>query len=171
MVKPKNPYISVIIPSYNSFYTIKFTIEHILKQESINNILEILVVDSSDDDKTKKFLETVNSTLLKVITSGIKVLPGTQRNIGAKIAKGKLLVFIDSDAYPTSDWLSQIHKVYTQGYIVGGGSYLIGNQKKQTILLPSIILNSVNTYRLEKLEGKKWHPLAIYFVIGNYSYK
>jgi len=35
------------------------------------------------------------------------VSPGTNRNIGASIAKGEIFAYIDADAYPRSDWLSK----------------------------------------------------------------
>lgn len=120
-----DPYISVIIPSYNSIYTIKKTLEGLSKQSILSKILEIIIVDSSDDILTKEYLKTINESVIKIIYSGIRIMPAKQRNIGALIAKGKLLAFIDSDAFPENDWLYYIDEAYSNGCLVGGGSYLI----------------------------------------------
>lgn len=123
------PYISIIIPSYNSAHTIGRTLEGINSQSIKDKILEIIIVDSSDDLVTKSFLNSLESSVVKVIHSGIKVMPAKQRNIGAFAAKGELLVFIDSDAIPNTDWLVHINNAYSSGFTVGGGSYLIDKQQ------------------------------------------
>ena len=41
----------------------------------------------------------------KVVPTG-PVLPGRKRNIGADVAAGAVLAYIDSDAYPRKDWLA-----------------------------------------------------------------
>ena len=41
---------------------------------------------------------------VKVAPTGV-VLPGKKRNIGARVATGDILAYIDSDAYPRGDWL------------------------------------------------------------------
>jgi glycosyltransferase involved in cell wall biosynthesis len=119
------PFISIIIPSYNSAHTIGRTLDGIRSQITFHKILEIIIVDSSDDSITKEFFDSIKSPLIKIITSGIRVMPAKQRNIGAEAAKGDLFVFIDSDAIPSEDWLFHIEKAYLRGYRVGGGSYLI----------------------------------------------
>jgi len=116
---------TIIIPSYNSFKTIAYTIKHLLDQDAFSYNDEIIIVDSSDDLCTKEFLKTINNDAIKVIISGIKVMPAIQRNIGVKNAKGDLLVFIDSDAYPEENWLGEIKKAYSLGWKAGGGGYLI----------------------------------------------
>jgi len=117
--------VSVIIPSYNSIKTIGKTIKGLENQTSIKNLIEILIVDSSDDDATHTFLVNHPNPIIKVIRSGYKVIPSIQRNIGAKQAKAELLCFIDSDAIPADNWIEKIIEVFNKGYKVGGGSYLI----------------------------------------------
>src|SRR6056297_236658 len=129
MIANDCPYISVIIPSYNSFRTINNTIEKIIDQNTRNYILEIIIVDSSEDEKTKKTLENINCPFVKIINSGKKVPPGASKKYWCFNAKGKLLIFIDSDAYPASNWLRGIHEAYINGFMIGGGSYMIDNNQ------------------------------------------
>jgi cellulose synthase/poly-beta-1,6-N-acetylglucosamine synthase-like glycosyltransferase len=42
----------------------------------------------------------------KVVATG-PVSPGKKRNIGASVARGEVLAYIDSDAYPRRDWLAK----------------------------------------------------------------
>jgi glycosyltransferase involved in cell wall biosynthesis len=48
-------------------------------------------------------------------------MPAKGRNIGGNAAKGEILAFIDSDAYPASDWLKAIARAYSEGCFAGGG--------------------------------------------------
>jgi glycosyltransferase involved in cell wall biosynthesis len=121
---------SIIIPSYNSIRTIPFTIENILEQDNFCCIEEIIVVDSSDDNLTKDFLYSIKHEKVRIIDSGIRVMPSIQRNMGANEAKGDVLVFIDSDAYPAKNWLTKIMSAYNEGWIAGGGAYLIPEFQK-----------------------------------------
>ena len=117
--------ISIIIPSYNSHKTIASTIEHLIDQDQFSHVCEIIIVDSSDDQHTKKYLNSISHERIRIITSGIKVIPAIQRNIGAQHAKGDLLIFIDSDAYPSEKWLLKIMSAYAEGWKVGGGGILV----------------------------------------------
>jgi len=116
---------SVIIPSYNSIKTIPFTLARLLQQTALPQLLEIIVVDSSDDLETKAFLDSQTNDRIKVMTSGSRVMPAIQRNIGARAARGALFVFIDSDAYPADNWLEIILQAYQKGWKAGGGSYML----------------------------------------------
>lgn len=117
--------VSVIIPSYNSIKTIDYTINGLLKQSKQELIREIIIIDSSDDDVSHEFLKSKQNDIIRVHRSGYRVMPAIQRNIGAKLATGKLLCFIDSDAFPEYNWIESIVDVYDKGTLAGGGSYKI----------------------------------------------
>lgn len=127
---PEQTNVSVIIPSYNSIKTIGRTLQALENQTSLKSIVEIIIVDSSDDDATHDFLLKYTNPIKTVIRSGYKVIPSVQRNIGAKQAKAQLICFIDSDAIPSNNWIEKIIEAYQQGYKVGGGSYLIPDFQK-----------------------------------------
>lgn len=133
-VLEKNTTATIIIPSYNSIHTISHTIEGIKKQTCINAIKEIIIVDSSDDENTHNWLKSQEDDFVIVTRSGYKVMPAIQRNIGAKMATGDLLCFIDSDAFPSESWLETILEYYQKGYRIGGGGYEVPYfQKKSKI--------------------------------------
>lgn len=117
--------ISVIIPSYNSSITIGKTIGAVLSQSQGELVNEIIIVDSSDDIITKQVIAEFISEKIRIIDLKIKTIPAISRNIGAKTAKGEILAFIDSDAYPAEDWAKNIEEAQRNGCKIGGGSVLL----------------------------------------------
>ena len=128
------PEISFIIPSYNSYKTIYRTVRSILDQTVQENIKEIIVVDSSGDDFTRKVLKTIESPILKVICLEQKTFPSLGRNIGAKQAIGRVLCFIDSDIELCLDWVELVTKEIQKGCLIGGGAILLTEDQKYKIL-------------------------------------
>ncbi len=85
------PLISVLIPAYNSEKNIKETLESIKKSDYPNK--EIIVINDSDD-KTPEIAESFGC---KVIRNKKRKGKWFALNIGAKKAKGKFLMILDSD--------------------------------------------------------------------------
>lgn len=85
--------VSIIIPTYNSGLTIKKTIESINFSENI----ELLIVDDGSSDNTLKILDSLKKKYSFKLISGGHKGAAKARNIGIKHAKGKYLLFLDSD--------------------------------------------------------------------------
>jgi glycosyltransferase involved in cell wall biosynthesis len=86
----ENPLVSVIITTKNEEDYLAFCLES-LKKQSYGKV-EIIVVDNGSSDKTVSI----------AITMGVKVYQkgperSAQRNFGAKISKGEILIFLDAD--------------------------------------------------------------------------
>lgn len=86
-----NPLFSVIIPLRQENDFLRETLEH-LKQQKYQNF-EVLVI-------TDKI-------------SGV-VSPAVKRNLGASMAKGAYLAFLDDDSYPNPNWLSDAAAIYSK---------------------------------------------------------
>ncbi|HRX48983.1 MAG TPA: glycosyltransferase family 2 protein [Spirochaetota bacterium] len=117
---------SIIIPSYNSINTIKYTIDSI-QQQNPELIHEVIIVDSSESNDVMDYITSLKNKKFKIIKSGIRVMPAIQRNIGAKKAKGKILLFIDSDVILLEGYLERIFKSYCEGKKTGGGAIVLPN--------------------------------------------
>jgi len=109
--------LSVIIPSYNEEKDIAECLNS-LKKQSYKNF-EIILVDDGSTDKTitiaKKFSKV---KILKQNHQG----PGKARNLGAKNAKGSILIFVDSDMTFDKDYLKHLIKPLIEdktGKIIG----------------------------------------------------
>ncbi len=116
----EKPLISVIVPVYNGSKHIGQCLDS-LRASSYENY-EIIVVDDASTDDTPKILENKKVTSLRLSErSG----PATARNHGAQIAKGEILLFIDSDILVKQDTISRVASDFTnnQGIVAVFGSY------------------------------------------------
>jgi len=148
--------VSFVIPSYNSFKTIKNTLDSIFKLRNFTVIKEIIVVDSSDDGETRRLIQE-DDKKLKVILLDKKTSPALGRNIGAQHATGSLLCFIDSDVYLDETWLEHILKAYLDGCKIGAGSVSIPDfQKKNNLALAQLYLQFN-----ESLDVGKTRPITM----------
>ncbi len=93
------PFFSIIIPTYNRAHIITKAIESVLSQSFQD--FEIIIVDDGSEDKTIEFLQSYLSEKVHcVLQKNAGVC--SARNHGARLAKGRYLIFLDSD-----DWLSE----------------------------------------------------------------
>ncbi len=60
--------------------------------------------------------ENVSYAKTKIVPTG-KVGPAEKRDMGAKVAKGEILAFIDDDAYPSGYWLKNAYKQFNNNKI------------------------------------------------------
>ena len=107
-----NDLISIIIPTKNEENNIKICLEAILKQKTQANI-EIIIIDSGSTDDTVgvikefKIKEKQNIKLFEILSEDFG--HGKTRNMGAGLANGDYLVFLNADAIPVDEnWLSQL---------------------------------------------------------------
>jgi len=100
-IKDNHPYFSLIIPCLNEQKVLPLLLSDINKQ--IFSDFEIIVVDGKSEDKIKAIaLKNPKTTL--IISDKRNV--SHQRNLGAKNANGKYLVFFDADTRINDYFLS-----------------------------------------------------------------
>lgn len=108
MPKTKNPLISVIIPVYNAQQYLAETVNCILNQ-TYKNIEVIIVNDCSTDNSLEVMRELeVNNSNISVLNLEKNVGPYHGRILGADIAKGKYIAFVDSDDQMTADYFRSL---------------------------------------------------------------
>lgn len=108
----KLPLVSIIIVDYkkNNPYLVE-CLEAIQKQ-SYKNFEIILVCD---------YQVKINYPKLRQKSFGRYVGPAEKRDIGARMAKGEILAFIDDDAFPSRDWLKYLVPHFEKAEIAGVG--------------------------------------------------
>ena len=116
---------SVIIPSFNSKKTIEECIKSILNQHYSKKNYEVIVID---DGSTDNSLDLIKKYSVKIIRQKNKG-PAVARNVGAKYASGKYLVFTDSDCVVDKYWLKSIDEGFKEYHKISGigGEILNGN--------------------------------------------
>ena len=98
------PKISIIIPTYNESLNLPLLLSDL---SLIRNFVEVIIVDSESDDKTKEIAHIYGA---KIYVSK-KRSRGYQLNIGAKKAKGEWFFFIHADSRLSKDFFKQIKSV------------------------------------------------------------
>ena len=129
---------SIIIPTYNEEDYLPVLLDSIKEQDF--NDYEVIVADANSKDRTREIAEEYGCT---VVDGG---LPAVGRNNGAKVAKGEILLFLDSDLQLTEDYLPKVlyeFRMENLGIAI-------------TQMLPMS----------NKIEDKLYHDFANYFMIG-----
>ena len=117
-----NPFISIIIPVYNTEKYISDCLDSILAQTYKN--FEVIIIDDGSTDNSLSICNTYkeknkNISVLHIENSGVSAA----RNIGIKHAKGEYLLFVDSDDTLYEHSLSMFIKEHTSpdiDILVGG---------------------------------------------------
>lgn len=107
--------ISIIITAYKRPLNVIKIIQKLKNQSFPFKKIEILVCDSNSDGNkvTKDFIIKNSYKNIKYINSK-KNHQAFKRNLGAKYAKGKFIIFLDDDCFPTKNFLSNYHKKFLQ---------------------------------------------------------
>jgi cellulose synthase/poly-beta-1,6-N-acetylglucosamine synthase-like glycosyltransferase len=141
----ENPLVSIIIPCRKIDDYAKECVEFCNQLD--HGSFEIILLP--DDAKEK-----VEGT--RIIASG-PATPGVKRNIGIADSKGEICAFIDSDAYPKRDWLTNAIKYFDDPKVAGvGGPGLTPEedgvmQKASGHILSSFMVGSLSSrYRAER---------------------
>ncbi|MFB3776150.1 MAG: glycosyltransferase family 2 protein [Bryobacteraceae bacterium] len=97
--------VSVIIPVYNSAAHLRTCLTHLAQWPA--GPLELIVVD---DGSTDDSAEVARSFGAVVLSTGGRRGPARARNIGARVARGEILFFIDSDVCVHPDTLERVRR-------------------------------------------------------------
>jgi len=101
---------SVIIPAMNGEKTIDRCIKAILNSK-FNEKFELIVVDDASQDNTVNIAKKFGAKVIKNSKCGG---PSKARNVGARYAKGKIIVFVDSDVLIFQDTLQKIDRFFNK---------------------------------------------------------
>ncbi len=96
------PLISIIVPTKKINNYIKKSLIPALKKQTYKNFELFIVPDYLKTPAQPDFPDLPFA--VKILPSD-KVGPAKKRDLVAKKAKGKILAFVDSDAYPDNNWL------------------------------------------------------------------
>ena len=99
-----NPFISIVVPSYNRANLIGATIKSLQQQEYDN--YEIIVVDDGSTDNTEEIIGTVGNEKTVYIKKN-NAERAAARNFGSRMAKGEYINFFDSDDLALPNHLSE----------------------------------------------------------------
>jgi len=99
--------ISVIIPTLNEEKYLRRCLSS-LSNQATDRSHEILVIDGGSTDHTVQLAKSYADEVLMEPRAPV----GAARNLGAKIAKGNALAFIDADTIANPQWLGSIDNAF-----------------------------------------------------------
>jgi glycosyltransferase involved in cell wall biosynthesis len=102
---------SIIIPVKKIDQLLVEAMSHLLKLDYLSYEVIIVVDKKIRKNAWKK---------TRIISSGA-VGPAKKRDLGSKTAKGEILAFIDSDAYPDKSWLKHALPHFKKNYVAAVG--------------------------------------------------
>ncbi len=110
--------ISLVIPTKNRSEKLKKLLYSVLKQTVLPK--EVIIVDDSDNLRTKELIKKLKKLFLEKNIQIKYIMPSENkkksisraRNIGAKKAKGDIIVFIDDDVVIDKNYFKEILKVF-----------------------------------------------------------
>lgn len=101
--------ISVIIPVYNTEKYLPRCIDSLLKQTFTD--FEVILIDDGSTDNSLAVCQSYAAMDSRIIIIQSKHLGvGAVRNLGLDNAKGKYIMFCDSDDYVEPEWIEELHK-------------------------------------------------------------
>jgi GT2 family glycosyltransferase len=133
------PFVSVVIPTVDRGEAVLPTVESILRNTYPS--FEIIVIDQSGDHRTetalRPYAEAARIQYLRSPHSGV----ATNRNAGARQAKGTLVAFTDDDCTVTPDWLQHLVNEFQIDERIGMlfGNVLAGPHDRQAGFIHSYV--------------------------------
>lgn len=111
-----HPTATVVILTKNSGRRFSSVIAHVFRQSGVD--FEVLVIDSGSVDRTLFIAGKYSVRLVTIRPEDFG--HGKTRNLAAKLAKGKFIVFLTHDAAPKNEyWLMELLKPFTDSQVAG----------------------------------------------------
>ena len=120
---------SVIIPALDAWETLPAVLDALRPQVEQDG-REALLIESSG--KVSESAVQRRWPWLRAKALPEPTLPGRARNIGARLARGEQLVFLDADAVPASGWLDALEAALIPHVDAVGGAVLNGTPGSAT---------------------------------------
>jgi len=95
------PFVSVIVPSLNSEETLRKCLTSIFQQTYVKERYEVILIDGGSIDKTLEIAKEFPVRIVLELGDG----RGNAYNRGIEESGGKVIAFLDSDAYAVDSWL------------------------------------------------------------------
>ena len=135
--------LSVIVPTYNNRPVLERVLDALLRQTLPPSRYEVVIVDDGSTDGTAEMLEQFRGTLQVQYLAQANRGRAAARNAGARAARGRILVFLDSDFFPVPELLAAHHEHYPPG---AAGIGVQGASRTHPEALTSPFMRARETY-------------------------
>src|SRR5690606_7500432 len=125
----ENPLVTVILPVYNAEKTLQKTIDSIIDQSIGFKNIELIILDDRSTDRSRSVILSYAHKYPNIVPVFFRKnngSPAIPRNVGIQLAKGKYVMFIDSDDWLTPNGIEVLYKLLEKT----GDNYAIGRTIK-----------------------------------------
>jgi GT2 family glycosyltransferase/glycosyltransferase involved in cell wall biosynthesis len=105
--KVERPVVSIVIPTFNKAFYTYLALESLLGSEP-DLAFELVLVDNASTDETPALLKQLENVRVRVNESNLGF--GAACNLGANLARGEYVCFLNSDTLLTPGWLTALVK-------------------------------------------------------------
>src|SRR5437773_7213908 len=122
-MKPKRPYLSVIIPAHQGERVLLLSLAALQASTLPREAWELIVVDDASTDGTDVVAAEHANTVIRL--PGKPHGPAYARNRGFEVSRGDVIVFVDADVCVHPDSLARFASIFASQPDVGAvfGSY------------------------------------------------
>jgi GT2 family glycosyltransferase len=119
--------LSVVVPTYNRGAVLRVCLASLAAQTLSREEFEVLVVDDGSTDGTESVVRSFEGALtLRYLPQPGRRGQAAARNRGIREATGEVVVFVDSDVFPTPGFLAAHRAIHERhGRAVGRGPLLL----------------------------------------------
>lgn len=115
------PIVSIIIPVYNNAVGLKRALAAISRQDYPTEKIETIVIDNGSNDQPEVVAKPYSAIFIK--EQNYLNSPYSARNRGIEIARGSVIVLLDTTCAPVVHWLSAgVNYLQSQGADLVGGN-------------------------------------------------
>jgi cellulose synthase/poly-beta-1,6-N-acetylglucosamine synthase-like glycosyltransferase len=144
-----NPYVSVVIPTYNRSTKLIRCLNSLFDQTYPKDQYEIIIINDGSKDDTENILKQFNErapcTFLWVSQKNQGIATAT--NTGILRSKGDIICFTGDDCIAEKDWIENLVKGFVDDKVGAVGGNVIGYQTTNPIQLYSEDAQIVNQER------------------------
>lgn len=152
------PLVSIIIPAHNAEKYLDNTLQRVINQTFKN--FEVIVVDDGSTDSTPRIIfeylkEDERIKLIRQSNKGVS----SARNMGLEVARGKYVIFLDSDDYWDKCFLEYCVSALEQNKadVCYGGFHIINESGK---ILHTHVPNIERNILLDFIRGQTWMQIS-----------
>ncbi len=147
MTTPLAPRVSVIIPAYNAAQTIGLCLDALAAQTLPRDEYEVIVVDDGSADATRELAAARGARVISQSNAGA----AAARNLGARHARGEIVLFCDADSVPDARWLAAMIEPFGDANIAGAS----GEKKTHQTNWMAQFVQAEYDYRYERIASHR----------------
>ena len=150
-----NPFVSIVIPTYNHAHFLKRALNSIQEQTYTN--WEVIVVDNHSTDNTQEIIDSFTNLRIKYYKIHNNGVIAASRNKGLKESNGEWVAFLDSDDWWSPDKLEIcINKITEEIDFIYHDLKIVGQK-----------FSIINTLRSNKTRQVNKNPFLDMLINGN----